>query len=41
MSLKTSAVMREVIQLLYSNECIRDQYPFNGKMHTGTGPALV
>ena len=35
--LKTCAVMREVIQLLYSN----DQYPFNGQMRTGTGPALV
>ena len=31
--------MCEVIQLLYSNECTRDQYPFNGQMHTGT--ALV
>ena len=33
--------MCEVIQLLYSNECTRDQYPFNGQMRTGTGPALV
>ena len=24
-----------------SNECTRDQYPFNGQMRTGTGPALV
>ena len=39
--LKTYAVMCEVIQLLYSNECTRDQDPFNGKMRTGTGPALV
>ena len=39
--LKTCAVMCEVIQLLYSNECTRDQYPFNGQMRTGTGPALV
>ena len=35
--LKKCAVMCEVIQLLYSN----DQYPFNGQMRTGTGPALV
>ena len=33
--------MCEVIQLLYSNECTRDQYPFNVQMRTGTGPALV
>ena len=31
--------MCEVIQLLYSYECTRDQYPFNGQMRTGT--ALV
>ena len=31
--------MCEVIQLLYANECTRDQYPFNGQMRTGTGPA--
>ena len=31
--------MCEVIQLLYSNECTRDKYPFNGQMRTGT--ALV
>ena len=24
-----------------SHECTRDQYPFNGQMRTGTGPALV
>ena len=24
-----------------SNECTRDQYPFNGQMRTGTGPTLV
>ena len=24
-----------------SHECTCDQYPFNGQMHTGTGPALV
>ena len=28
--------MREVIQLLYSNECTRDQHPFNGQMRAGT-----
>ena len=39
--LKTCAVTCEVIQLLYSNECTRDQCPFNGQMRTGTGPALV
>ena len=39
--LKTCSVMCEVSQLLYSNECTRDQYSFNGKMRTGTGPALV
>ena len=33
--------MCEVIQLLYSNECTRDQYSFNEQMRTGTGPALV
>ena len=31
--------MCEVIQLLYSNECTRNQYPFNGQMRTDT--ALV
>ena len=35
--LKTWAVMCDVIQLLYSNACTRDQYPFNGQMRTGTG----
>ena len=39
--LKTCAVMCEVIQLLYSNECTRDQYPFNGQMRTDMDPALV
>ena len=34
--LKECAVMCEVIQLLYSNECTRDQYPFNGQMRTST-----
>ena len=24
-----------------SNECTCDQYPFNGQMRMGTGPALV
>ena len=24
-----------------SHECTRDQYPFNGQMRTGMGPALV
>ena len=37
--LKTCTVMCEVIQLLYSNECTHDQYPFNAQMRTGT--ALV
>ena len=35
------AVMGEIIQLLYSNECTRDQYPFNGQMRTSAVESLV
>ena len=41
MFLKMCAVMCELIQLLYSNECTHDQYPFNGRIGTGTGTTLV